>query len=856
MEDGKITIKTEIDTSEVEKGLGNVKKNLDAVKKPVDTAKKSTDNLNKSLKDAGKATKETAKETKTLSGGMKDFASSALLPIASVAGAVEAFKKLVVGMREANLAYRAQSDSETMLALAIRNNPYVTGEAETRLKSYAKQMQAVTAVSDNEILESMQKLITNGRTEAEVFDIIGAGLNLAVKEGISLDSATDQLNATFSGMAGTLGRHNSAIKNLTQEQLKNGEAVKLVSQALDGYAEATANADAKTAQAKKTLQESLGKVFEPTFTLLDEVMERFYTRASETVQKFGDFLDKNSKTLKTTVDVVNSMYASGEGVKLIDTDALKEAERLLKIKQEANNLERISLAEQTQVTIDRLKKDLEDSKKILKEKQYEKYEKETLKDINYLEEKRLEQLYTAYSKITAKEEQALIFIQEELSIRKKIEKEKKEEEARLKEIEEQEALKLQQEKDLLSYIEANTKARERALLSLEEKARLTGEEVSNAEKLAVYQNSYVDLIANSDGRITHQSKEAKKLLSTTQELYEQELKRLTADEKKQKIIEDTQELERLFASVLPELESQRLKKQLDELETFYNKTIALLTDNVEERKRLEEEFAKTKIFLAEKIAEAEEKENAIVIKSWQEKASDILDIASSFMSEYTSMMSAITALAQKGIDSRVAREQQELDEKYQQGLISAENYEDELLKLDKEARQEKYKMDMWEWGVNLANSIVNTAVAFTKALTAGPILGPVLAGLIATAGAAQAALIGANKPQPPAFAQGGFVPGNPRAGDVVDIKATGGEFIANRAQQRRLYDLATGKERLAGARINIYNKASNEIKAQPQITEDGINFVVEKIVTKQMAEGKYNNAFRAMQNSLQGRLYQ
>ena len=158
------------------------------------------------------------------------------------------------------------------------------------------------------------------------------------------------------------------------------------------------------------------------------------------------------------------------------------------------------------------------------------------------------------------------------------------------------------------------------------------------------QSSYVDLIANSDNRLTHESEQAKELLATTQELYQAELDRLSAEERQQKIIEDTQELERMFAEIMPELESQRLKQQLEDLETFYNSTIDLLGDNTDKRKRLEEEFTEAKIKLTEKITEAEKKENDKTIKSWQDEASDMLDIASQFMSEYTSMMSSITAL--------------------------------------------------------------------------------------------------------------------------------------------------------------------------------------------------------------------
>ena len=851
MEDGKVVIKTELDSSGVDKGLSNVKKNLDAVKKPASDVKKSTDKLNKSLKETSKTTKETAKKTNAFSGGMKELATSALSPVASITAVIATLKKLLTSMRDASLAYRDQSTAETMLALSIKNNPYYTGEAEDRLKNYAMQMQKVAGISDNEILASMQKLIANGRKEAEVFDIINAGLNLAVKEGTNLDTATDKLNATYSGMAGTLGRHNVAIKGLTQEQLKNGEAVRLVAQALDGYAESTANADAKTAQAKRTFTEAFGKLFDPSLELWDKFWEGFYIKGTRAIDGLMTWLTKaefKNKDIQEFTDLIRSENASGEsGVKIIDDKWLKEYINAIEKRREADK-ELIQNIKEIESEIEKTKQNLLENSLI----QQDKLELEDhVKGLEVFREN-----LEGRKQITAENEEALIFAKAELSLRERIAAEEKRQTIVANEQAEATFKKAEEEKLLGEYIEANTLARERALVALEEGARLRGEEVTEAEKLAVYQSSYVDLVANSDGRITHQSDVAKSLLQTTQELYETELDRLTAEEKKQKIIEDTQELESLFASILPELESQRLKKQLDDLESFYNETIELLTENVDERKRLEEDFAKTKIFLAEKITEAEKKENEVSVKSWAEKAESILDIASSFMTEYTSMMSSITALAQKAIEARVGAEQHELDKKYADGVISAEKYEAELLELDKKTRKEKYKIEMWEWGVNLANSLVNTAVAFTKALSSSaPPLNFILAGLVATAGAAQAALIGANKPQPPAFATGGIVGGTSYTGDRIDARVNSGEMIINREQQRKLFELANGVGGRA-TQIKIYNKASNEIKAQPQITEEGISFVVEKIVTKQMSEGRYNSAFNVMQNSQSGRRYQ
>lgn len=861
MEDGKVVIKTELDSSGVDKGLSNVKKNLDAVKKPAKDVKKSTDKLNKSFKDISKTTKDTVKETSSFSGELKNLATSALSPVASIAATIATLKKLLASMREASLAYREQSDAETMLALAIKNNPYYTGEAEDRLKNYAMQMQKVAGISDNEILASMQKLIANGRKEAEVFDIINAGLNLAVKEGTNLDTATDQLNATYSGMAGTLGRHNVAIKGLTQEQLKNGEAVRLVAQALDGYAESTANADAKTAQAKKTFQETLGQFFDPAFEVWDKFWEGFYIIGAKAIDGLMTWMttkDWSDKDVKEFADLITGVNAEGElGVKIVSDKHLKEyIDALDKIKEKQKailekNKDDLDWAEETE-------------KKLHEEYRLGKLNKETyesqLKMIKQFRDERVgetqEELEIIKS-ITAKEEEAYIFAKSELSLRERIEKEDKRQKIIAEETAERKRKELDDENLLAEYIEANTKARERALLALEEQARLRGEEVTDAERLQVLQSSYVDLIANSDNRLTHESEQAKELLATTQELYQAELDRLSAEERKQKIIDDTQELERMFAEIMPELESQRLKQQLEDLENFYNSTIKLLTDNIDERKRLEEEFTEAKIKLTEKITEAEKKENELSKKSWAEKAEEILDIASSFMTEYTSMMSSITALAHKAIEARVGAEQQELDKKYAKGLISAEKYEAELLELDKKTRKEKYKIEMWEWGTNLANSIVNTAVAFTKALTSSaPPLNFILAGLVATAGAAQAGLIVANKPQPPAFATGGIVGGTSYTGDRIDARVNSGEMIMNMGQQKALWDFINGGSRQgSGANIVINNSASNLVSARPQITKDKIELLIDARVNESLKNGRYNSSLNMAQQGMSGDYY-
>jgi len=95
--------------------------------------------------------------------------------------------------------------------------------------------------------------------------------------------------------------------------------------------------------------------------------------------------------------------------------------------------------------------------------------------------------------------------------------------------------------------------------------------------------------------------------------------------------------------------------------------------------------------------------------------------------------------------------------------------------------------------IAIAEAIINSSLAFTKALASAP---PPFNGLLASAalasGMAQVANIKAQK-----FAKGGVVEGNSYYGDKVPVKANSGEMILNKEQQQNLLNIANGKERSA-----------------------------------------------------------
>lgn len=78
-------------------------------------------------------------------------------------------------------------------------------------------------------------------TEEQIRDVMTAATDMAAKGVMPLDTAVKQLAATYSGASGTLGKIAPQVKNLTKEQMANGEAVKILKEQYAGYADMMAS---------------------------------------------------------------------------------------------------------------------------------------------------------------------------------------------------------------------------------------------------------------------------------------------------------------------------------------------------------------------------------------------------------------------------------------------------------------------------------------------------------------------------------------------------------------------------------------------------------------------------------------
>lgn len=214
------------------------------------------------MKKAEKAVNETEKSSKKLGetfAKLRDFMQG---PIAAADKVASGFKKVYLAGKELYDAYGKDELATIRLNAALQNNNSLTYTASSRFEELASSLQKVSIFGDDEIKTLISQLAAMGRTEDQINDIVKASANFASATGRNLVDTGLQINKTFSGLAGELGEANGGIRALTQEQLKNGDAVKILNTQYAGFAEKVGSgatgASVQLKNATTDLKEAIG----------------------------------------------------------------------------------------------------------------------------------------------------------------------------------------------------------------------------------------------------------------------------------------------------------------------------------------------------------------------------------------------------------------------------------------------------------------------------------------------------------------------------------------------------------------------------------------------------------------------
>lgn len=240
-------------------------------------------------------------------------------------------------------------------------------------------------------------------------------------------------------------------------------------------------------------------------------------------------------------------------------------------------------------------------------------------------------------------------------------------------------------------------------------------------------------------------------------------------EEEQKEIE--QEMAKLLEGIVGESEEEKLQIKLKALQDYLDK-----------HKLVEDEITK--------ITQAQENIRKQIVMA---RFNSYIMAASQVESGLQEIYSRAFENQAQAAENAQTRELNALEEKYNKGLITEEDYNSQKDAINKkyeiEAAKRKRKQAEYDKAASMAQAIINTAEAVAKALTAGPVLGPILAGMIGALGAAQVALIAAQPlPEIPTYSEGGAIDnpaplpaGSNIRGEDGIIAVRRGESVLNQA---------------------------------------------------------------------------
>lgn len=220
-----------------------------------------SDGAIKSLERFEGAQKDVNETSKGQEQALGDAAKSAINYAAKLAVAYEAAKKvgavLLDSVKAAAESERAQRD----LASAIRLVGGDVGKLLPRFLEQATALQRLTGLQDEQIQSLQAQALRYGAATGDVEKLVEASIRLANVTGQDVNSAMQGLIKTTQGVQDRTLALVPGVRELTEEQLRNGDAIRIVNErfaeSLDALAP-TEKAWRDFDNAVSDIQESLG----------------------------------------------------------------------------------------------------------------------------------------------------------------------------------------------------------------------------------------------------------------------------------------------------------------------------------------------------------------------------------------------------------------------------------------------------------------------------------------------------------------------------------------------------------------------------------------------------------------------
>lgn len=192
-----------------------------------------------------------------------------------------------------------QQQAEQRLLTALKGRT----DIQQRLIAQAAELQSRSVLGDEVVIGQQAYLASLGMTEEQIGRVIEASAQLSAATGMTLDSAVKNLAKTFGGLTGELGESIPKLKELTVEQLKNGEAVDFILENYKGFAESAA-------QTALGPLRQLNNVWGDFLEQIGAAMMPFATKVTRALTVVVQMLQSLSPAMKQVLVVVAGLAAA------------------------------------------------------------------------------------------------------------------------------------------------------------------------------------------------------------------------------------------------------------------------------------------------------------------------------------------------------------------------------------------------------------------------------------------------------------------------------------------------------------------------------------------------------------------
>lgn len=239
-----------------------------------------------------------------------------LSPLLGAAGLTGIFIAVGKAAAECQKEFAEAEVQQLRFSAAVAASNTITAQGRIRLEELATSFSRLAGEDDDAVLGMEAMLLATGRTTAEIEKMLPAALGLANATGTDLNTALTQINQTFSGTSGRLGRVTPELNDLTKEELANGAAVDILTEKY-GELSTALSGSAQTSMANfntelGNLKENIGQVVEQSLRPLRDALTGLLREMNDPTSGISTFATGFNNAIEIIKQGVLSLVGRGD----------------------------------------------------------------------------------------------------------------------------------------------------------------------------------------------------------------------------------------------------------------------------------------------------------------------------------------------------------------------------------------------------------------------------------------------------------------------------------------------------------------------------------------------------------------